>query len=110
MKFTLFALAILGIAIPAFASDDLCVTKQKNAASFTLAQELVVPVQDVEVTAFENGVWTEAGRNDEGKDKVTVQASNRLNAEKTTKTFEVSARQIGATENCNVLNVVEVKN
>lgn len=104
-----FLMAVLVAAPRAFAIDNPCVTKQKNAASFTLAQEIAVPVQGAEVVAFENGPWTEAMGNNSGSDSVTVRIGNRTNRGMTIKKFVVVAKQIGSSDDCNITKVAEAK-
>lgn len=87
------------------AADELCITKQKNAASYALAQELGVAVQGVEVIGFESGVWTEAVGGNVGSDSVVVRAGNRTNRRMTIKKYRVSARQVGETEDCAITGV-----
>lgn len=101
---------ILSVSAPVLATEGVCVTKQKNAASFALAQELGVAVQAVEVIGFDYGMWTEAVGNNVGSDQVTVRAGNRVNRAMTIKAYEVQARQIGATDDCDVIGTSEVKN
>lgn len=101
----LIALSLIFASAPAFALDSLCVTKQKNAAIFALAQELVVPVGGVEVVEFRNGMWTEAAFNNTGTDLVVVSAGNRINRGITTKIIDVTAKQIGNSEDCNIVSV-----
>lgn len=103
------AIAVLLSTSQALALDSLCVTKQKNAASFKLAQELGVPVQGVEVLGFEHGPWTEAVGNNTGSDRVTVRANNREDRAMTFKTYEVFAKQINTTADCNILDVIETQ-
>lgn len=110
MKKTFLSIALFLSVSPAFALDNLCITKQKNAASFKVAQELGVAVQGVEVTGFEYGVWTEAVGNNTGSDKVTVRVGNRLNRGMTIKSYEVAAKQVGATDDCNILSISEARN
>jgi len=106
MKVLLSAVSLL-IAGSAFATDNACVTKQKNAASYTLAQTLVVPVQKVKVVKFAYGMWTEAVGNNTGSDTVTVSAV--VGNVELSETYEVSAKQLGTTANCDVTQVEQVQ-
>jgi len=102
MVLSLFTFQVLAI-------DSLCVTKQKNAASFQLAQKIGVSVQGAEIINFENGIWTEAVGNNVGSDNVTVRIGNRLDRAMTIKKYKVSVKQLGATDDCKILKVVEVQ-
>lgn len=102
MKKTFLSIAMFLLISPAIAADNPCVIKQKNAASFTFAQELGVAVQDVEVIDFEYGMWTEAIGDNTGSDKVTV----RIGRKKIK--YKVDAEQIGRTDDCTILTVTEV--
>jgi len=106
MKSVLVAALMLSTA-PVLALDKPCLTKQKNAASYTLAQEVGVPVQGVEVVGFAPGFWTEAMGNNTGSDRVTVSVGNRTNRGMTIKTYEVYAKQVGSSDDCNILETVE---
>jgi hypothetical protein len=46
---TALSLVLLILSSQAFALDELCLIKQKNAASFAIAQEIGVAVQGVEI-------------------------------------------------------------
>lgn len=108
MKFALIAFLSFS-ASQSLALDNLCATKQKNAASFKLAQEIGVPVQGAQVTRYSHGVWSEAVGENVGSDQVTIRIGNRINRAMTIKTYEVFAKQIGTGADCNVLEVVEVR-
>ena len=106
--FLVSALAIVALSSnPALASEQSnvnearCVVKQKNAASYTLAQQVSVPVQGVLIIGFEHGIWTEAAMDNVGSDTVTVKVGNRETRDMVIKRFRVSAKQIGGTDNCN---------
>lgn len=86
-----------------------CSVKQKNVASYALAQEIGVPVQGAQVVGYEHGIWTEAVGNNVGSDTVVVRIGNRLNRGMTIKTYNVAAKQIGNTRDCNVTAVKSVK-
>ena len=105
MKIALFSL-LFALSSSAFAVDTLCVVKQKNAASLELAQKLIVPVQNVEVTGFEYGLWTSAVGNNTGSDKVTVRAGNRIDRGMTELTYTVYASQIDDSADCDITDVV----
>ncbi len=49
MKKSVLTVVALLATTQAFALDSACMTKQKNAASFKLAQELAVAVQGAEI-------------------------------------------------------------
>lgn len=108
----LLALSLILASSPALANKQipLCAVKQRNAASYTLAQEIGVLVQGAEVIAFENGPWTEMSGNNNGVDYVTVRIGNRINRGMTIKKYEVAAKQIGTTDDCNIKSVSEVQN
>jgi len=102
----LLSIALFLSVSPAFASDSPCVTKQKNAASFEIAQKLGVAVQSVEVVSFQGGPWTPSLSDNTGMDTVTVRAGSRTN-EQVTQKYQVFAEQIGATDDCKVFHIVE---
>ena len=103
---TLLGMALsLSVSSVAFALDSPCVTKQKNAASFEVAQKLGVSVQGVEVLSFDHGAWTEAMGSNVGSDDVTVRTGNRTNRGMTIQTYTVSAKQIGMSDDCTVTRV-----
>ncbi len=54
-------------------------------------------------------MWTEAVGNNAGSDKVIVRIGNRVNRGMTIKTYEVAAKQIGATDDCTISSVREVR-
>jgi len=103
----LLSIALLSLSVNASGADLHCTTKQKNAAAFTLAQELIVPVQNVEILRYLPGPWTEAVFGNVGTDQVTVRAPNRSNRGLTVKTYAVSAEQIGDTGDCNIRGILE---
>ncbi len=106
---TVLSFAFAFAATHAFALEDSpCDTKQKNAASFELAQKIGAPVQSVEIIGFEFGSWTEAVGNNTGSDKVIVSVLNPANGLDVKSTFQVFAKQIGATADCNIRKVVEL--
>lgn len=109
MQKTIMMLALSFAAAPAFAFDSPCVTKQKNAASFAVAQELAVAVQGAEIINFEPGQWTEGMAENTGSNRVTVRIGNRVNRAMTIKKFDVHAKQIDASDDCNILGIAEVE-
>ncbi len=108
MKKTLCIVLALS-TLQAFALDSLCVTKQKNAASYTLAQEIGSSVQEAEVISFERRGWTRAMKNNNGSDNVTVRIGNRINRGMTIKTYNVSAKQIDSSNDCTIQSSTEVE-
>lgn len=104
MKTMMFAL-VLSISASAYADLETCHTKQKNAASFSLSQELQISVQQVRVTKFEGGGWTKMLGNNWGYDFVTVQAMNRSSTRLVSRKYEVRAQQIGMTDDCTIFSV-----
>lgn len=93
----------------ALAIDGACVTKQKNAASYRFANEVVIPVQLVKVEAFEPGAWTAGESNNVGSDTVLVRAANRNNRGTLMRRYVVMAAQIGATDDCDIVRVDEAQ-
>lgn len=82
-----------------------CATKQRNAASFELAQTLGVPVQGASVVSFKQGLWTEMTGGNTGWAQVTVRAGNRVNRAITIETYVVRAMQIDDTSDCEITSV-----
>jgi hypothetical protein len=97
----------LALSTQAFATsiqvDSACVTKQKNAASFQLAQEEAQPVNYAKVVAFNYGMWTEMPGENSGSDDITVTletpAGTRIQK------YTVSAQQIGNSGNCSITGI-----
>jgi hypothetical protein len=105
----LLGFPLLALSTSALAIDSPCQTKQQNAAAYELAQEEGVPVQGVEILNFEFGAWTEAAANNSGKDQVTVQVKTRINRTTTIRTYDVSAKQIGSSDDCKIKRVEEAE-
>ncbi len=91
----------------ATAANSSCGIKQENAASYTIAQEIGIAVQSVEVLVYIPGVWTEAVGNNAGSDVVEVKAPNKTTKDMVIKRYIVSAKQIGTSDDCNVISVTE---
>ncbi|WP_413290954.1 hypothetical protein [Bdellovibrio sp. HCB337] len=87
------------------ALGDICELKQKNAASFTFAQELAAPVQQVEIVEYQEGPWTRATRNNIGSDIVIVRYLSPPPKGPITATYNVSAHQIEDTADCHITRV-----
>ena len=104
------SLTLVLLTFKASALDSLCLTKQKNAASFALAQEIGVEVQAAEVIRFTPGEWTASMSNNIGRDKITVRIGNRKNRGMTIKSYSVIAVQIGSSDDCIIQSSIEVEN
>lgn len=104
-------LSILSLAsLPmAWASGELCAIKQKNAASFEFAQSRGIPVQQVEIGAFDPGMWTLATANNVGSDVVTVQAKIGPDQATVSQSYRVAARQLGNSSNCTITQVMKAE-
>lgn len=106
-KIFLFLLVFAGTSPSALAEDTLCMIRQKNAAGYALAQKLGVPLQGAEILKFEYIAWTKEESHNIGTDRITVRLNDR-SGRPLTKIYEVSAKQIRASDNCNIVDVVEI--
>lgn len=106
MKKAIFALALSLVSIPALAWDNgPCASKQQEAARLQLSQELGVPAEGVQVVEFQSVGWSRAAGNNTIRSLVTVRAGNPRNRAMTIRTYSVTARQLGRTSDCRVVNV-----
>lgn len=106
MKKYLSLLAVVAVFIGSsvLADEDTpCMIRQKNAASYELAQTLNVAVQSVKVVSFEYGIWTEMPGDNSGRDQVTVSAKKDNKTYKVT--YVVTADQIGRTDDCTISGI-----
>ena len=106
MKTVLMIAVAMALSNQVMASDNACTTKQKNAASFALAQREAAPVQKVFVAGMQPGMWTEMPGLNSGSDQVTLTletASGTL-----FQVYEVAAKQIGTSADCDIVSVTPV--
>jgi hypothetical protein len=82
-------------------SNDKCELKSKNAASYQLAQEIAVPVQQVQVLMYAGGSWTKAMEDNVGFNIVEVKAKDIA------KRYQVIGQQIGRSTDCAITQVNE---
>ncbi len=93
-----FALFLVSTA----SADEVCSIKMENAAVYTYAQQLGRSVLDVEVLRFEMGIWTEAIADNTGSAQVDLAVGKNRGY------FEVSAKQIGDSSDCEPTGVTSV--
>jgi hypothetical protein len=88
-----------------------CAIKQKNAASYELAQKIGISVQSVEVISLKGGGWTEAFGPNSGFDFVVVSGKNGTTGQVTTLRYQVDAKELDVemmnAQDCKVLKVIE---
>ncbi|MCM2281465.1 MAG: hypothetical protein NDI61_06420 [Bdellovibrionaceae bacterium] len=97
----LLALAIGVSTAHGQVGETKCEVKSKNAASFQLAQEVGVPVQQIEVLMYEPGPWTDMFGENTGHNFVDVKL----------KDFEIRylvfGQQVGSSSDCQITKVME---
>ena len=111
MKTLAILTLVIGFGTQALATspefESKCMLKQKNAASFALAQSQAGSVQKTNVVSFEYGMWTEMPQENSGSDAVTVtletQAGTRIQK------YTVNAKQIGNSADCDIKSVDPIK-
>ncbi len=79
--------------------SDVCAIKMENAAVYAFAQQIGRSVGDIEVLRFEMGGWTEMTGNNTGSAQVDLAAGKNRGY------FEVFARQIGDSSDCEASGV-----
>lgn len=100
MKF--FAvLLFLFQAVPSFAADP-CMARQRSAARQAMADETGIDVRSIRVVSVDEGYWSENVANNSGQDVITVRGKG------VERRYQVSARQIQASADCKITDVLRV--
>ncbi len=106
MKTLLMIAIAMAFSNQVMASDNACTIKQKNAASFALAQREAAPVQKVFVAGMQPGLWTEMPGLNSGSDEFTLTLETPSGT--LFQVYEVAANQIGSTADCDIISVKPV--
>jgi hypothetical protein len=111
MKIQFCSVILSGFIASTSFADSFCMMRQQVEAHIAAAKLWNVRAEKVVFLLSEPGMWTEATAMNEGSDSFMFALSNKSdeNGEPITKTIEVKAKQIGATEDCKILSAKEVK-